>query len=107
MTVNLAPFGDRGTVEFRQRNGSLNARKILTWAGLMVSIVKAGSEDEGRSTLTGYTHAGTDADGVWQYLASEGALDPHALVWRDGGHPVPEPEPAGSFARLLSLQGVM
>lgn len=105
VAVNLHPYPDRGTVEFRQRNGSLNARKILTWAGLMMSVVKAGAEDEMRSDLTPYTEAGQADTGVWEMLNDRwGALDPHALIWRDGSRPAPvEPTPA-PFSRLLDLQ---
>lgn len=104
-TVNLMPYSDRGTVEFRQRNGSLSARKILTWAGLMVSIVKAGAEDESRSDLVAYEQAGTDPSGVWEMLAGFDALDPHAVAYRDGTRPVGTVSTGHSFARLLALQG--
>ena len=78
MTVNLAPYADRGTVEFRQHNGSLNARTILAWAGLCVSTVKLGSEVEHREQWAYKTEAGSDWTGVYDFLRKYDSLDTHA-----------------------------
>lgn len=102
--VNLHPYGDRGTVEFRQRHGSLNARESLTWVGLMLSIVKCGAERELSETLPYLDAAGRSEDGVWTFLADRDALDAHAVLWRDGTYNVPEPA-VPSFSRLLTIQG--
>lgn len=102
--VNLHPYGDRGTVEFRQRHGSLNARESLTWVGLMMSVVKCGAEREFSESLSWGDAAGTREDGVWNFLGDRDALDAHAVLWRDGTFSVPEPA-VPSFSRLLSIQG--
>jgi hypothetical protein len=93
MTVNLAPFADRGTVEFRQHHGTLNPRSILAWAGLCVSLVKLGSEVEHRETWAYRAEAGQDWDGVYAFLKRYDSLDQHAEAFR--------------FTRATGLAGAM
>jgi len=44
MAVNLTRLNDIGTVEFRARQGTTNARKILTWVGMAVNMVEQGRQ---------------------------------------------------------------
>ena len=106
MTVNLMPYADRGTVEFRAHNGTLNPRRILSWAGLVMSLVKMGSEYEHMATWSPYTEAGAGRMGVYDFLRRYDSLDAHAEAFLTGSMAAtPSPVPS-SVAGVLAAQGV-
>ena len=42
-TVNLTAYAKYGTVEFRQHQGTLNGKKLVSWVKFLLAIVEAGS----------------------------------------------------------------
>jgi len=99
MTVNLTRVNDIGTVEFRQRQGTTNARKILTWAGMCVNMVAQGRDvANGGAVLLGSDLASSlraqRVDSILEaMLSGEFSL---------AGLPTPTP----SLSQLLRLQGL-
>lgn len=45
-TVNLKPYARIGTIEFRQHQGTLNAKKVIAWVSLLRKIVEASAKSQ-------------------------------------------------------------
>lgn len=81
MTVNLHAVTSHSTVEFRQRNATLNARKALEWTGLMMGLL---SRTARTSTDEAYempyrTTLPAERQAVWEWLRDD--LDPEAAIF--------------------------
>lgn len=81
--TNLMSVGIHSTVEFRQRNGTLNSRKIFEWTGLMMGLLThaAGMTNEQAMDLPYRNLLPADREAVWEFLARD--LDPEAAVFHN------------------------
>jgi hypothetical protein len=77
--INADWYSQRGTLEFRQREGSVNHYKIMGWVGFIVALIREADDRAEAGTLHAETF--TTADQMTAYLIEGGYLTEVLRDW--------------------------
>lgn len=83
--VNLTAYDVHSTTEYRQHNGTMSAREILSWVGLVVGITAYGAHVGASGTGAEYRalkYRDPEITSPWGYVDAMGYLDDHAAAFR-------------------------